>query len=121
MISPIGFARPAQSAARRAAARLCAIAIIMAFGFALAAPVFAHSWYPAACCSEVDCSPLDPKEVKATPAGWLIIKDRVTVPYDKARPSPDGLFHICRNDFGRGTIITIPGQPACFWAPEGAS
>jgi len=82
-----------------------------------------HSFYPPECCSEVDCFPVPvPRsEVQATPDGWFLIKERVTVPYGDARPSPDGRFHICRNELGKGNLITPTGKKPCLWAPEGAS
>jgi len=81
----------------------------------------AHSFYPWECCSDVDCYPIPVEDVRATPSGWWIAKERVTIPYESARPSPDGRFHICRNELGKGTLITPSGKPPCFWAPEGAS
>lgn len=61
------------------------------------------------------------RDVKATPQGWFIVKDRIMIPYENARRSPDGMFHICRREDGKGEIITPASQPPCFWAPEGAS
>jgi hypothetical protein len=84
-------------------------------------PALGHSFYPYECCSDVDCYPIAVEDVKATPKGWFITKERITIPYESARPSPDGRFHICRNELGKGTLITPSGQPPCFWAPEGAS
>lgn len=81
----------------------------------------AHSFYPYICCSDQDCYPIPVEDVRATPQGWRIVKEGITIPYEAARPSPDGRFHICRNEMGKGTLITPSGHPPCFWAPEGAS
>jgi hypothetical protein len=80
-----------------------------------------HSFYPWECCHDQDCYPIPVEDVKATPQGWFIAKERVTIPYESARPSPDGRFHICRSDLGKGSLITPKDKPPCFWAPEGAS
>ena len=81
----------------------------------------AHSFYPYICCSDQDCYPIPVEDVRATPKGWRILKEGVTIPYEAARPSPDGRFHICRNEMGKGSLIEPSGHPPCFWAPEGAS
>ncbi len=80
----------------------------------------AHSWYPRECCSDRDCYPVPVERVKTVPGGWLI-EDGTFVPYSKARPSPDGQYHICRREDGKGQLIELEGLPSCFWAPMGAS
>lgn len=94
--------------------------VIIVFLFALSG-VFAHSFYPWECCSDQDCYPIPVAEVRATPGGWLIVSEGLTIPFSAARPSPDGRFHICRHGSGKGKTIVLPGKPPCFWAPEGAS
>lgn len=86
----------------------------------LAGPALAHSWYPAECCSDRDCYPVPIERVKTVPGGWLV-ESNAFIPYANARPSPDGRFHICRREDGKGDLINPSGQPACFWAPMGAS
>lgn len=80
----------------------------------------AHSFYPLECCSDRDCYPVPVERVKTVPGGWLV-EGGTFIAYGEARPSPDGRFHICRREDGKGGLITIPGKPACFWAPMGAS
>lgn len=90
-------------------------------------PVWAHSFYPWECCSGHDCAPIQPTTVRETPAGYVITvapgshpmwgKDKpepliVTVPYGKAKPSPDGQWHLC---------INSSGQLLCFYAIIGGS
>lgn len=84
------------------------------------AGALAHSWYPAECCSERDCYPIEVHDVKAVTGGWLVERSTF-ITYAEARPSPDGKFHICRYQDGKGALIKMPGKPACFWAPMGAS
>ncbi len=86
--------------------------------------VLAHSFYPWECCSSVDCFPIPVprEEIQATPNGWYLLKEQMTIPYESARPSPDGRFHICRDELGKGKLIIAPGNNVpCLWAPEGAS
>lgn len=75
----------------------------------------AHDWYPASCCSGIDCAPLAAENVRTGPSGYAVVippgshpqwgKERataltLTVPYRDAKPSPDGKFHICLNPEG---------------------
>jgi hypothetical protein len=68
--------------------------------------------YPPACCSLTDCNEIDASRVSQTPEGYLVrlvpgdhnmAKNggEWLVPYDKARPSPDGEAHICINGVGK--------------------
>lgn len=100
----------------RGATMLLGLAIYLA-GLAIA---IAHSWYPLSCCSEKDCFPVEESDVKVTREGYRL-KDGTLIPYSAARPSPDGLYHVCRYQDGKGALIRLEGQPACFWAPMGAS
>jgi hypothetical protein len=79
-------------------------------------PAFAHSWYPYECCSERDCFPVPVHDVRVVPGGWTL-SDGTMVRQDEARPSPDGRFHVCRSQDGKGALIRMYSKPACFWAP----
>jgi hypothetical protein len=94
--------------------------IVLALASAIA-PARAHSFYPYECCSEVDCFPVPvPRtEIERGPEGWRLKKEGITIPFEAARPSPDGLFHLCRDELGKGKLIIPHGRPPCFWAPEG--
>jgi hypothetical protein len=83
-------------------------------------PAFAHSWYPFECCSERDCFPVATSDVKVIKGGWQL-HDGTIIEHIEARPSPDGRFHVCRRDDGKGALIRMHRKPACFWAPIGAS
>lgn len=93
---------------------------VLALASAIAA-ARAHSFYPYECCSEVDCFPVPvPRtEIERTAEGWRLKKEGITVPFEAARPSPDGKFHLCRDELGRGKLIQPYGRPPCLWAPEG--
>ncbi|MCA3634259.1 MAG: hypothetical protein INF18_00890 [Methylobacterium sp.] len=95
------------------------ILAVLALASAIAAPR-AHSFYPYECCSEVDCFPVPvPRtEIERAPDGWLLKKERITIPFEDARPSPDGQFHLCRDELGKGKLIRPHGKPPCLWAPE---
>jgi hypothetical protein len=83
---------------------------------ALTSSAFAHSWYPFECCSERDCFPVAVEDVRVTPAGYTLTDDTV-IAYSETRPSPDGKFHVCRRQDGKGALIRLHNKPACFWAP----
>lgn len=87
---------------------------------ALPGAAMAHSWYPFECCSDRDCFPMPVSDVRITPAGYTLA-DGTEIDYAEARPSPDGRYHICRRQDGKGPIIRMHKKPACFWAPMGAS
>lgn len=82
----------------------------------LVAPALAHSWYPFECCSERDCFPVPVQDVKIIKGGWML-HDGTVIEHAEARPSPDGRFHLCRHNDGKGGLIRKHKAPACFWAP----
>lgn len=55
-----------------------------------------HSWYPQACCSGQDCSPLADDAVEEYTAGWRIKASGEFITRDKAAQSIDGSYHLCR-------------------------
>jgi hypothetical protein len=80
----------------------------------------AHSWYPWECCSDRDCFPVEARDVRGVPGGWML-QDGTFIAFREARPSPDQNFHVCRREDGKGALIRLHEKPACFWAPVGAS
>ena len=76
----------------------------------------ASGWdYPFECCSDADCARIDPRAVRETPSGYIVTiapgqhpiwaPERreplvLDIPYQKARLSPDGKWHLCINDAG---------------------
>ena len=63
------------------------------------------------CCGERDCVELGHADVKITPAGYLIISIKETVPFSEATPSPTGTYWRC----------FWGGKRKCFFAPPGAA
>lgn len=82
-----------------------ALALCLALGASTIAS--AHSWYPWECCSDRDCEELKDDQVKITPQGY-VLPDGVVVEASKARQSPDGHYHWCRQP---------DGKLICFFAP----
>lgn len=87
------------------------LALLAVFGHASA-----HSWYPYECCSQIDCFPVPASDVRVVPGGWTL-SDGTHVKHHEARPSPDGQYHVCRTQNGKGDLIRLYSKPACFWAP----
>jgi len=81
----------------------------------------ASGWsYPVECCSSTDCwetSSKTEKDPVPTSAGWQL-QDGSIIPFNMARPSPDGAFHVCRRG-GQptGAVIRPYRSPACLWVP----
>jgi hypothetical protein len=98
----------------RASLRGVAIAIIAL----LAAPALlhAHSWYPFECCSDRDCFPVAVEDVQVSAEGYTLA-DGTFISFKETRPSPDGQYHVCRRQDGKGAVIRMHKKPACFWAP----
>lgn len=97
-----------------------------------AMPVRAHEassgWeYPFYCCLDSDCAPIAPEAVREGHGGFIVTiapgkhpmwsQERrepliLEIPYDKAKQSPDGHWHLCIDD---------AGDLLCFFAPPGDS
>ena len=100
-------------------------ALAVCAGLALVAscaPARAHEWYPLACCNTADCYEIgepgsrEPAPV-TTPQGWRL-HDGTIVPFNRARVSPDGKFHVCRREAKPSNPIIQPtNEPLCLWAP----
>lgn len=91
------------------------VALTLLALIAVSPPAKAHDWYPYQCCSGRDCRPVPDDEVRYTPAGWLIRSNGETIPFNKARFSPDGHFHVCSYG-GLPEAKTI-----CLFAPGNGS
>lgn len=96
-------------------------AVVVAFFFvASIGAVFSHEaptgWsYPPLCCSNQDCRQADPREVRETPDGYLLVTTGEVVPYlnYRVKQSPDGLFHVCQQagNFDSGRILCLFAPP----------
>lgn len=112
--------------------RLIASLAMVLFLAAGAMPAHAHEapsgWdYPFYCCLDSDCAPIDAGAVREGGGGFIVTiapgqhpmwsRERhapltLDIPYDKAKPSPDGHWHLCIDD---------AGDLLCFFAPVGGS
>lgn len=102
----------------RAAVRILVAAVM--FVAAAITSAFSHEaptgWsYPPLCCSNQDCRQADPREVRETPDGYLLVTTGEVVPYlnYRVKPSPDGLFHVCQQagNFDSGRILCLFAPP----------
>lgn len=86
------------------------VAALLAVTVFLTASALAHSWYPAECCSGIDCDILLDERVRAAPGGYLIDGEHF-VAQANVRKSPDDHYHGC-----------FPNKKlGCFWAPPQGS
>jgi hypothetical protein len=109
---------------------LAVMAVVMAMLVALAWAVRAHQapsgWaYPYECCAGHDCAAVASQAVVERRGGWQVTVAPGThpqvpagrpavsdfVPVERARPSPDGEFHIC--------LSPADLRVLCFFAPPG--
>ena len=88
--------------------------------WALASPARAHEAdtgfrYDGACCSDKDCRPADPGEVKEAPGGWLVVPSGIFIPHGDLRlhDAPDGRFHVCNRLAGDRA-----SPPWCVYVPS---
>jgi hypothetical protein len=95
---------------RRLLKALAAIAFIIVAGI-IWSEARAHEapsgWsYPVQCCSNRDCAEIPASRVKESPQGYRVtlvpgdhdfVKAQTSwlIPYEKTKPSPDGVYHIC--------------------------
>jgi len=102
--------------------------VLLAAIFMIAASIgqaLSHSFYPWECCHDRDCwmtgeTGREP-DPKFTREGWLL-SDGTLIPFNAARPSPDGRFHVCRyGGTDKGSVIRPHDKPPCLWVPQGAS
>jgi len=63
------------------------------------------------CCGKDDCFEVEPSRVLQTPHGYSLPDHNVDVPGEKAIPSEDGKFWICK----------VGTRMRCFFAPLNAS
>ena len=64
-----------------------------------AIPALAHSWYPLACCGDMDCFPIACDQLVQTVSGWLYVPTGNVFKREQVQPSQDHNCHVC---LGRG-------------------
>jgi hypothetical protein len=65
------------------------------------------------CCGENDCFPMEEDQVRIERQGYRLLDTNELIPFERAQPSPDGLFWRCR--WG------APKTTQCFFAPSNGS
>jgi hypothetical protein len=64
-----------------------------------AIPALAHSWYPLACCGNMDCFPVACDQLVETVSGWFYVPTGNVFKREEVQPSQDHHCHVC---LGRG-------------------
>lgn len=97
-----------------------ALALLAVWTAWATSPVRAHEAdtgfrYDGACCSDKDCRPADPGEVKEAPGGWLVVPSGIFIPHGDLRlhDAPDGRFHVCNRLAGDRA-----SPPWCVYVPS---
>jgi hypothetical protein len=75
------------------------IALLIVAALVAAIPALAHSWYPLACCGNMDCFPVACDQLVETVAGWLYVPTGNLFKSEQVQPSQDHHCHVC---LGRG-------------------
>jgi hypothetical protein len=70
------------------------VLLILAVIFA-AIPALAHSWYPLACCGNMDCFPVACDQLVETVSGWLYVPTGNLFRREQVQPSQDYHCHVC--------------------------
>ena len=60
-----------------------------------AIPALAHSWYPLACCGNMDCFPVACDQLVETVSGWLYLPTGNLFKREQVQPSQDPHCHVC--------------------------
>ena len=63
------------------------------------AGVAGASWYPLACCGNIDCFPITCDQLVETVSGWLYVPTGNLFKREQVQPSQDRQCHVC---LGRG-------------------
>ena len=78
---------------------LMPLALLIVAALIAAIPAVAHSWYPLACCGNMDCFPIACDQLVETVSGWLYIPTGNVFKPEQVQPSQDRNCHVC---LGRG-------------------
>jgi hypothetical protein len=65
----------------------------------VAIPALAHSWYPPACCGNLDCFQVACDQLVETGSGWFYVPTGNLFKREQVQPSQDPHCHVC---LGRG-------------------
>ncbi len=80
----------------------------------------AQQRFPRSCCGEYDCllHAVPRTQLERQPDGWFLLKERILIPFDQARRSPDKGVYICRTQMGEGTLIQPKDELPCLFIPD---
>ena len=78
---------------------LIPVALFIVAALVAAIPALAHSWYPPACCGNLDCFPVACDQLVETVSGWLYVPTGNLFKREQVQPSQDHHCHVC---LGRG-------------------
>jgi hypothetical protein len=68
---------------------------LIAAALVAAIPALAHSWYPLACCGDMDCFPAACDQLVETVSGWLYVPTGNLFKREQVQPSQDHHCHVC--------------------------
>ena len=75
------------------------LTLLIVAALVAAVPALAHSWYPLACCGNMDCFPIACDQLVETVSGWLYVPTGNLFKREQVQPSQDQHCHVC---LGRG-------------------
>ena len=71
------------------------ITLLIVAALVAAIPALAHSWYPLACCGNMDCFPIACDQLVETVSGWLYVPTGNLFKREQVQPSQDQHCHVC--------------------------
>ena len=71
------------------------LALFIVATLVAAMPALAHSWYPFACCGNMDCFPVACDQLVQTGSGWLYVPTGNLFQREQVQPSQDHHCHVC--------------------------
>jgi hypothetical protein len=72
---------------------LMRLALLIVAALVAALPALAHSWYPLACCGNMDCFPVACDQLVETVSGWLYVPTGNLFQREQVLPSQDYHCH----------------------------
>jgi hypothetical protein len=83
------------------------IALLIVAAMLAAIPALAHSWYPLACCDNMDCFPVACDQLVETVSGWLYVPTGNLFTREQVRPSQDHHCPMCVSDTAAITARSV--------------
>src|SRR5215471_9639571 len=73
---------------------LMRLALLIVAVLVAAVPALAHSWYPLACCGNLDCFPVACDQLVETASGWFYVPTGNLFKREQVQPSQDQHCHV---------------------------